>query len=323
MLSKKQIDEAKSYNASQVGRLFGVQELPWPWTDMLSIDGGFEWMTFVFQVEKGMKADGKMGPKTWARLRVEQRVEDNEEDKENVVSGEYSNRIIVGGKKISLPSDFIRAGITASNYIDDGEPHFKHKKRTRDLIHFVQHETCGNTAKGCKKTLKRKGYGVQLIDAPNGHWSCHGDLIEEVMVHANQCNKTSFGVEHVNPYNPVFVSDAAIFFEYLKAKWWTWVPSAKSVEKLLKKKKMKKVPRQYVKPTFSQIESSKLMIPWLCEITGVPYRFPTKGLGRRQRKIEGWNLRPAAKPGPGVVAHSDFAGHADGRYILEYLMNGR
>jgi len=46
----------------------------------------------------------------------------------------------------------------------------------------------------------------------------------------------------------------------------------------------------------------------------------TAGLGRGHAKIKGWDAKPAAVPGPGVVAHRDFAGHADGRYLLEQLM---
>jgi len=64
-------------------------------------------------------------------------------------------------------------------------------------------------------------------------------------------------------------------------------------------------------------------VPWLCALTGIPYAFPTAGLNARQRKIPGWDARPAAVPGPGVVEHASFASHADGRYLLDVVRGAR
>jgi len=234
--------------------------------------------------------------------------------------GDFSNAIIVGGIRIVLPDEFIEFGLTVSNYMDDGEPHFSRKARVKSLQHFVLHETCGNTARGCKGSLIRKGYGVQLILDPKGHLSCHGDLLSEQMVHANQLNPTSIGMEVVNPYSPLYAKEP--FTKTIPSEWWTWVPSRRmrGVSDLLAKKGWSDVPKQYVLPTLEQMAAARMLVPWICEQCGIPYRFPTRGLSARKSRIDGWNSRSRAVPGPGVVAHRDFASHADGRYMLEDLI---
>jgi hypothetical protein len=215
-----------------------------------------------------------------------------------------SNAVIIFGARVPLPDAVRAAGGSAANYLDDGEPAFKAKARVRPLQHFVLHETCGNTASGCKDTLIRKGYGVQLILGPDGRLSCHGDLGAAVMVHANQVNPTSLGIEVVNPYAPAYARKP--FGPTLQAQWWTWVPAGGV--------------KAYVLPTPTQLMVLKALVPWLCGALGIPVAFPTAGLGPKLRKIPGWDRRPAAVPGPGVVAHRDFANHADGRYPLEFVM---
>jgi N-acetyl-anhydromuramyl-L-alanine amidase AmpD len=205
---------------------------------------------------------------------------------------------IIDGRFVPAPK-----GITVTDYVFDGEPYFKCKTRTKPLQHLVLHETAGRTAKGCKKTLQRKGYGVHLILDRKGAVSCHGDLATEVMVHANQLNKTSIGIEVVNPYAPSIAKGMNI--QTIAAQWWTWVPKGGS--------------RLYVLPSDAQLKTLRVLIPWLCEQLKIPYIFPTAHLNKKQRKIKRWRLR--AKPDPGVVAHGDFASHADGRYLLEDLIS--
>jgi hypothetical protein len=211
----------------------------------------------------------------------------------------------------------IGLGYVATNYLDDDEPRFSHKRRKSALKHFVLHETCGGSASGCENTLKKRGYGVQLIMDPWGRVSCHGDLVLDQMVHANQLNKSSFGCEMVNPYSPIYVrkADEGLWSKRIRRQWWTWVPSSKSekVKAILKKKGLKSVPREYVCLTDDQVRSMKILAPWLIDQVGLfPYAFPTDGL-RRDVKF----------PGPGVVAHQDVASHSDGRYMLEILIKDK
>jgi hypothetical protein len=96
-------------------------------------------------------------------------------------------------------------------------------------------------------------------------------------------------------------------FETIPAEWWTWVKDGD---------------RRYVMPTQEQLDALVILVPWLCKRLDIPLEFPTIGLNRKKRKIRGWKKFPAgwrAKPKPGVVAHRDFASHADGRLPLEYI----
>ena len=309
MLTKQQVQDALRYNSGRVTKNLDLETLPWPWDSITGKE--FVWATALFQCRQRLVVDGKLGPNTEKKIRLLYRAEDD--TKVEVPTKRpaplpvndpkrFSNAVIVDGVRIVLPDSFIAAGITASNYLDDDEPHFNHSPRTEEVQHFVLHETCGNTADGCKNTLKKKGYGVQLILAPNGHLSCHGDLLNDRMVHANQLNGTSVGIEVVNPYAPQYIRDKAIWANIIPAEWWTWCPDKKD--------------RRYVTPTPNQMAAIRLLAHWICHLTGIPYRFPTRGLSKRQRQIPGMDKKPRPKPGPGVVAHRDFAGHADGRYML-------
>lgn len=227
-----------------------------------------------------------------------------------------SNCIIVDGARVLLPDSMLAAGFTASNYLDDNEPHFSFRRRSRPLSLFVEHETCGNTAVGVKNTLLRNDYGVQLILAPDGHVSCHGDLARDRMVHANQCNDYSIGMEVVNPYSRLYARPP--FGEFEPPQWWTWTPSAKQpdVAALLKAKGLTAVPRGYVLPLPAQVDANRLLVPWVCGLVGIPIAFPTAGLNAKHRRVAG-------VPAPGIIAHQDIITarpHADGRYLLERLM---
>lgn len=326
MLTRKQVAGALRYNEGKIKSLDGAAELSWPWSGVGP--QSFVWVTALFQSQNNLEVDGKFGKKTLAEI-----VKSAEDTSTGVLVGDQSsdtkcsNAVIVNGARICLPARFLEAGLTASNYLDDKEPRFKHRKRSSKLIHFVLHETVGNTAQGCKNTLLRKGYGVQLILDPSGHLSCHGDLVLDRMVHANQINDTSFGVEVVNPYNPIYVADENVWTKSIPRKWWTWVPSLKvkgkidaGINRLLRRKGLTNVPRRYVTPTSEQTAALRLLVPWLCEIMGVPYRFPTKSLNKKKRKIDGLTMKPKGRPGAGVVEHSSFSSHSDGRFILEDLL---
>ena len=341
MLNREELLGAIKYNAKRTGKLYNRADLPWPWNSVDAQAFAFATAQFQSQVMGCTDVDGKLGPVTLKELEMTSVDTDVDELAEKptdvsdleIFPGEklfgddfsahgVSNAIVVNGAIIQLPDEMLEVGVTASNYLLDEEPRFKHRKRRGELLHFVLHETAGNTAKGCKNTLLKKGYGAQLILSPSGHLSCHGDLLLDRMIHANQLNETSFGIEVVNPYSPIYVIDDILWSNTIDKQWWTWIPNINSpgVKRLLKKKGWVGVPRKYVTPTDEQMRAIKLLVPWLCEITGVPYRFPTKGLNKRKRKIDGINSKPRGRPGPGVVEHRSFALHADGRYILEALI---
>jgi hypothetical protein len=220
-----------------------------------------------------------------------------------------SNCLIVNGEKVAVPASILDLGCRAYNFIDDGEPNLRNAPRTKPVQHLVLHETAGNSATGCKDTLRQKKIGVHLILGKNGDLSCHADLATDVCFHGNQLNATSVGIEVVNPYRPEYARNPR--GPVLPAQWWTWVPPGHE--------------RTYQAPLGVQVAIVKALVPWLCEVMGIPYEFPTKGLNAKARQIAGWKAPPLgwyAKPGPGVVAHRDYASHSDGRYLLEQVMGG-
>lgn len=303
MFDRKQLEDAINYNESI--NSYSHVLLPWPWCDSSTV--AFELWTAIFQSENGLKSDGKMGANTLDKINS---LNDTAAVKiEDLKHTSPSNNIVIGGKLVKIPQALICLGFTATNYLEDGEPKFNTvKSNGKPLQYYVQHETCGNTAEGCKKSLIRKGFGVQLIMSPDKKLSCHGDLKLDRMTHANQLNKRSTGIEFVNPYNPVYVSNSEVFGRTISKQWWTWVPNKKDVSKLLEKKGWKSVPNEYVLPTDSQLKFLEIFTPWVCEKIGVPYVFPTIGKRGKERF-----------PDAGVVPHRAFSNHSDGQYLVEHL----
>ncbi len=307
MIKRDELNEAIRYNARKAGDLYDVAALPWPWSWEGSASG-FAWAVALFQSENKLTIDGKLGKGTLAKIKEVRKERDNTPlEKPTIMQPWKSNCVVVDGARIQIPDVLIDAGFSAANYLDDGEPRFNRRNRRSPLRHFVLHETAGTTAEGCKRTLLAKKYGVQLILAPSGDLSCHGDLVRDVMTHGNQLNKTSIGIEVVNPYSPKYSKPPWGPDDEIPAQWWTWCP--------------KGAPKRYVKPTEEQLVVIRILVPWLCNVLSIPYVFPTADLGPGKRKIKGWNVKPRAVPASGVVCHRDYSSHADGRYMLEDLID--
>lgn len=205
--------------------------------------------------------------------------------------------VIIHGKEVATPDPII-----STNYFSGGEPHLAKGPRKKQLTNIVIHETAGLSAGRAKATLEKKGYGIHLIVARDGSISNHADLATEICIHGNQLNPISIGIEFINPYYPKLGKRAPYEVEIIPAQWHTHIAGEKG----------------YVLPTKKQIETACILIPWLCSKLNIPYTFPTWFLNAKQPRIKGWQLR--AQPGPGIVAHRDFAGHSDGRWILERLI---
>ena len=349
------ITGAIKYNLGKAGKLWRQEDLPWPLSFnvmnkfFIDVDSQmFVTVVAMFQNIHGLLPDGKLGPATYALMRstpaivfesVESHdfegeqagddgeIEDDGErsiaippDREVIAPARtgVSNCLIIRSKKVMLPQEMLDLGITASNYLDDGEKHFDQHRKRGSVTHFVIHESVTMSAaqtnrvldakrrKSAKKGKNRgKGwdYGIHLNLAPDGHISCHADLVEHRLVQANQLNNESFGIEVVNPYNPKF--GRGPFTEVIPGPWWCWKPQ-----------NGKKV---YTLPTPAQMRAIYPLCKFLAEVVpGLPFEFPTADLNAKKGRIKDW--RKGAKPDPGIVAHRDFASHADGRYLLEHVI---
>ncbi len=298
---------------------------------------GFAFVVAAFQQIHGLKPDGYLGPATLAIMKTakpaapESEAGHDFEAKEGTIAFPksadqhfapartgVSNRLIIGGKSVHLPDEMTDLGITASNYEDDDEHRFGQYRDRKSVSVFVIHESVTMSAAQTNRILdsKRKksaakgnnggkgwDYGIHLNLCPDGHISCHADLIHHRLVHGNQMNDDSIGLEVVNPYNPGYA--ASPFTETIKGPWWCWKPKGRE--------------RVYTLPTPAQMRAIFPLVKFLSEvIPGLPLEFPTAELNSRNTRIEGW--KDGAKTGPGIVCHRDFASHADGRYLLEHCI---
>jgi hypothetical protein len=304
------LSDASTYNRRRDGSLWSTKDLPWPFSDEDPDSTCFARLVAIFQLDHGLTVDGKLGPNTLSALRAETLDWPDhpdgsiEPDAPDVPSRTgTSNAIVVAGEQTALPSHLVDAGLTATNFATDDIHRFEARSRSAEVEHLVLHESVTRDVASTVRVLDRKGYGVHLMVAPDGHITCHNDLVADQPIHANQLNSSSIGLEVVNPYSPKWARPP--FNRFIDAKWWTWVPDD--------------APHQYVLPTGAQQDALEFLVPWVCSLVeSLPLSFPTADLDWRQRKITGW--RDGAEPAPGVVAHRDFSSHADGRWPLEELI---
>lgn len=331
---------AISYNKEGANRLWSQDDLPDPFCirtipkgAFATLDAPFCWpsdsgefvaMVSIFQRAHGLRVDGKLGPSTLAAMRsVKARRESSEAAHDFEAEGQttkvprkmkprigVSNRIVIDGKAISLPNEMVSRGITASNYIDDGEHQFDEYKEREKVRFLVIHESVSMCAAETNRILKLKSmrtkhaYGIHLNLHPDGHISCHADVVRHRLVHAMQANDEGFGIEVVNPYNPMFARPP--FDRVIPGPWWCWKPEG--------------APKLYTVPTDAQLLSLSLLVKFLAEKIGsLPLAFPTKHLSADKRRIDGWEDGALPDSG-GIVAHRDFTAHSGGRYLLEYCI---
>ncbi len=336
------VSRAIKYNVKVAGKLWKQSDLPSPLDDNdLSPDtAAFATAVAAFQTSLSLTSDGMLGPSTYAALRaMPPSVDSNaahdfpgeaddgrddeltplDDDTPSSVAAPLvgrpnsSNKLILNGKTIALPQEMLDLGISCTNWQDDEEKHFASRPRSGKMIHFVLHESVTTSVEKTNRVLESKRakngylYGIHFNLAPDGHIHQHNDPVLEYLVHGNQLNATAGGIEVTNPYNPKF-GGGNVWRETIPGPWWCWKPS--DAEKV------------YCLPTPAQ---RRTLVPFIRLLTehcpDLPLAFPTSDLSKSKPRIPGWDKKSnPAKPDAGIVAHRDFASHADGRYLLEYVM---
>jgi hypothetical protein len=277
------IRKAINYNLRKRNRLWEQQQIPWGYLDAGSKK--FAIHTAAYQGDVGLKADGMLGPMTLAKILGKAKKVEKE------------SRILLGGKTVEISEELQKIGLHHAEM-------FKAKKRKESPIHIVIHESVTRSREKCVEVLQKKELGVHFMIDYDGKVYQHCDPLKDAPAHANQLNSSSIGIEIINPYYPHLWGDPWIVLE--PDQWWTH--NKRGGEK------------GWVAPTEKQIQSCRELVIWLCEnIESLPLCFPTKELGPRKTRIKGWKDRE--KPEAGIVAHRDFASHADGRGILERLFD--
>lgn len=294
--------------------------------------GEFVAMVAIFQKAHGLRVDGKLGTSTLAAMRSvvealgsDENAHDFGDVKNHVkrrklkVRDGASNRLIIGGRSVGISDEMLSKGIGASNYEDDGEHRFADFRERESVRFLVIHESVSMCVAETNRILKLKklrsaakgegggnghDFGTHLSIAPDGHISCHADLVRHRLVHANQMNDEGISIQVVNPYNPMFARPP--FDRVISGPWWCWKPEG--------------APKLYTLPTDAQLLSLSLLAKFLAEkIKGLPLAFPTKHLDADNRRIEGWDQGALPDSG-GIVAHRDFTAHSGGRYLLEHCI---
>ena len=277
------IFKAIRYNLRKRDRLWSQLDIPWGHLDAGSKK--FAIQTAAYQGSVGLKPDGMLGPNTLAKIVAK------------AEPVEQEPRFLLGGKTVEISPELEAFGVHFAES-------FKVKKRTKPPTHIVIHESVTRSRGRCVEVLKKKDLGVHFMVDHDGQIYQHCDPLKESPTHGNQLNGSSVGIEIINPYYPHLWGDPWIVLE--PAQWWTHVPKDRE--------------SGWVAPTEKQIQACRALVVWLCEsIESIPLEFPTKDLGPRRTRVKGW--KDKVKPDPGIVAHRDYASHADGRGILERLFD--
>lgn len=178
----------------------------------------------------------------------------------------------------------------------------KVRGKIKEFKNIVIHENAG-TSNPFRLSNSFKKYGYHLSVDRDGYIVQYTDLRHKI-AHAGQMNGRSIGIVVLNPYYPSLANVLSVEGFAKKSEWWTHCKP--------------KEDKRYFLPTDEQLDSLNLLCFRLCHLLDIPFDFPTQNLNRKKRKITGWKLR--RKPALGIVAHSDFSKHADGRFPLEEMM---
>lgn len=201
--------------------------------------------------------------------------------------------LVVRGEVVPLP-----AGLRARTYLDDDVVRFSSRGVRERATQLVVHETVTRSASSTVAVLKRRGLSVHLVLGPDGELTQHGDLARDVLWHAGPLhNRTSLGVEVVNPYYPRLLRKALPWERTIAAPW--------------------AHEGAYVLPTAAQAEALASLVRWATSAPAPGLEVPRRWPGLREGVMRLGRVRDTTKPTPGVLAHHYF-GHADGAWLVLY-----
>lgn len=202
------------------------------------------------------------------------------------------------------------AGVSLRNWADPGVLQFSNPRpgsagfRCRPLTgvdEFVIHETAGNPPFN-QQNLDDRGLSIHFVIHDDGRLTQHNDVVER-LIHGNQHNPRSIGVEIVNRIRPI------------PAGW----PTDQIVEH-----RQGKGTRRITIPSQTQCETLVTLLRHLVDESIVPDTWMGHfSMGGREYVY----FQPRASLGarsPGVYAHDFFRAHDDGKfpYLYAWLRMG-
>jgi len=183
----------------------------------------------------------------------------------------------------------------------DGEQKLTVKGKRAYATTIVAHETVTRSVADTVKVLKTRengNLGIHLICGPDGSFTQHADLCNEIVWHAGSHNSVSIGIEVVNPYYPEYLKKGDPWNKIINAPW-------------AHKKK-------YVVPTKEQAESFAQFVLWCTsgDVSGinVPRIWPCIN----GNKFYMGPVAACKNPTPGIYSHMNIGNHADGAWLVLY-----
>ncbi len=202
-----------------------------------------------------------------------------------------NNAVIIGNNPCELSGH-----LSITNFQDKSVKRFRCRRRDKKAVDkIIIHETVTTSVYRTVKVLRRKGLGVHFIVGPNGHITQHGDLGTDWLYHAGSHNRSSIGIDIVNPYYPKYLKNGLPWTEVIDAPW--------------------AHRGNYVLPTPEQLEATTSLIQELTLNTDL--HIPATWIGLQDNKISMGRVAIAQKKQAGIYAHHYFA-HADGAWPVLY-----
>lgn len=203
--------------------------------------------------------------------------------------------VIIDGRDLEVP------GLRVRNFRTDLSVHrFVNASRTPPIANaIVLHETVTTSWEVTVSVLKARGLGVHFIVDPTGVVFQHADCIRDLMWHGTLFNRTSVGIECVNPYEPKYLpAGGSPWGQIIDAPW--------------------AVGGKYVVPTAAQSESVTGLVDFLSSAEANPVAVPQFWPGfQGTHRLAMGRIHADVTANPGIHAHMYF-GHGDGAWLALY-----
>lgn len=206
--------------------------------------------------------------------------------------------IIIDEGEVEAPE-----GLLVRNFRDPSVHRFHNATRTPPIANaIILHETVTTSWESTVNVLKQRGLGVHFIVDSDGKVYQHADAYTDIMWHGTLFNRTSVGIEVVNPYEPRFLPKGGSAWgdAIIDAPW-----AAGDA-------------RKYVVPTPSQAEAASKLVDFLSSARANPIAVPQHWPGfQGSSRLSFGRIKADASPNPGIHAHMYF-GHGDGAWLVLY-----
>ena len=265
-----------------------------------------------FQQRHGLTADGVVGPRTEQALagagtsqpRVAPAPGPARGTPATPASLASATSLLVRG--VGLPT---APALSVTNFLDPRVPRLVGATRPgRPVTEFIVHETETWSSADTVTVLQKRALGVHLILGPDGAFTQHGDLGDDVTWHAGNHNGRSVGVEVVNP---IFERNLPLYTR-LRPRGaplpWSRTISAGWLEG-----------GSYVLPTPTQAEALARLVAWITSPAARGLSVQRRWIGLADGRFAMRLIPGAERLTAGIYAHSHLSPRKqDGPWLVLY-----